>query len=139
MSWICPDCNKQFAKPHQWHQCVVMKVETLFYSKRPELHDLYSRLLSKLKSLGEFSITTSLKAITLYAPNHKSFLVIEPKKQWLDVWFPLDRRIEEFPVFKILQPSKKRFAHFVRLQNPEGIEDIPMAWLKESYLLILNS
>ena len=133
--WQCPNCNKTFAKVNQHHQCVEVPVQEIFLNKSPHLSDVYQHLLNQLHSIGGFTVTTSLKSITLYGPQHKSFLIIQPKRKWIDIWFPLDHKVEDFPVFKIQQPSKSRYAHFVRLEDEEDLSPIVLEWIAEAHQL----
>lgn len=137
-SWTCPLCGKAFAKENQSHQCVRTSVEEVFEGKA-HLLPLYEHLLSRLDLPGEFTVTTSRKAVTLYAENKKAFLVIEPKKAFLDVWFLLDRKIEDFPVYKTLQPSKTRFANFMRLYEPSDADRLVLGLIRKGYDFITGN
>ena len=100
--------------------------------------DIYEYLLRKLKKIGSWTVTTSKKAITIYAESKIAFMGIEIKKSSLDIWFALDRRIDEFPIYKILQASKNKFGHFIRLQTKRDIDKVLINWIKESYDFINN-
>lgn len=134
--WKCPVCKKEFAKTNQSHKCEIVKVETIFLNKDVGLFNIYKDLLHKLKTKGNRKITTSRKAITIYTNSRKAFLGIEPKKTFLDIWFLLDRKVDEFPVFKILQPSKNKFGHFARLYDKKDIDEVLIKWIEESYDLM---
>jgi len=105
----------------------------LFTGKEQQVYPLYVFLLEQLRRLGSITQTTSAKAITLYTPAHRSFLVVQPKKQGLEVWFVLHRAVNEFPVYKVLRPSKNRFAHFVRLYQPADVDAVLPGWMEEAY------
>jgi len=134
--WKCPKCKKEFAKLNQSHKCEMVKVETLFLRRELKLFDIYQKLLKSLKTNGLWIETTSSKAITLYTENRKAFLGIEPKKAFLNIWFLLDKKIEEFPIFKVLQPSKNKFGHFVRLYDKKDIDAYLINLIGESYNLM---
>lgn len=137
--WKCPKCKKEFARLNQSHKCEIVKVETLFLRREPKLFDIYQKLLKSLKINGLWIETTSSKAITLYTENRKAFLGIEPKKAHLDIWFLLDKKIEEFPIYKVLQPSKNKFGHFVRLYDKKDIDSYLINLIGESYDLMSQS
>ncbi|MEO1449768.1 MAG: DUF5655 domain-containing protein [Bacteroidota bacterium] len=138
MPWTCPNCQKTFAKTRQGHICSMVAVDSLFEGKTDQLPEIYQTVLEVVKSLGPVRPTTSPKAITLYGPVNKSFLVLYPKRKWMDIWFPLSRRVDEFPVFKIQQASKNRFAHYVRLERPGDLVGQVMVWIEEAYALTQN-
>ena len=135
MAWQCPLCQKTFAKENQHHLCGQVGVGQVFETKAPHLPEIFDHLLTRVSAFATAEVTTSPKAITLYGPAHKSFLIVQPKRQWIDIWFPLDRKVEEFPIFRIQQPSKSRYAHYVRLESKEDLEPIVLDWIAEAYQL----
>jgi len=52
-----------------------------------------------------------------------NFLAGRPKKSYLDIEFLLPEKVEGFPVHKIVQATKAKFAHFVRLDSPEEVDE----------------
>ena len=131
--WKCPLCNKEFAKPNQSHKCEVVAVEELFVDKNPAIWDLYQYFIQQIQPIGEWKVTTSKKAITIYAANRVAFMGIEVKRKWLDIWFALDSKWDEFPIYKILQASPKKFGHFVRLYDAEDVSQVLVNLLTASY------
>lgn len=136
--WKCRICKKEFARKNQSHKCEIVDINFLFYNKDPALRDLYEDFLSKIRNIGSWTVTASRKAITLYAACKVAFLGIEIRKSHLDIWFAMDKRIDEFPVFRILQASKDKFGHFVRLQSKDEIDDVLINWIKQSYNYITD-
>ena len=136
--WTCPHCNKSFAKRNQWHMCVNLPPEVAFEGKAPHLWTVFQSLLDALASVGSFEVTASAKAISLYASNHKTFLVIQPKKNWMDVLFWRNTEESEFPVFKVVQRSKSSWAHHVRLHDADDLEAQLVRWIGECHALVME-
>lgn len=136
MPWTCYKCNKTFAKDNQSHICEVIEIDSLFEKKAPKVKETYEKLLSSLEGIGNFSITATRKTITLYTEGSRVFFMIQPKRQWIDIWFLLDKEMQEFPIFKVVQPSKHRFAHFIRLESVEDAEMLPLRLIQQSYQLL---
>ncbi len=134
--WECPICHKEFARQNQSHKCEVVAVENLFENKQSHLFEIYQELLDKMKIIGEFKVTTSSKAITIYTENRKGFMSMEPKKKFIDLWFYLDKSLEEFPVFKVVQATSKKYAHFVRLEEKADVDNFLIGLLQESYSFV---
>jgi hypothetical protein len=134
--WECPKCHKEFAKTNQSHKCEIVDVKDLFRRHDPSLYALYKHLLAAIKGIGKWKITTSSKAITLYTAGRKAFLGISVHRKYLDLWFFLENKTEEFPVYKVVQPTKKKYGHFVRIYSKDDIDDLLIAWLAESYTLM---
>ena len=135
MPWTCPHCEKTFAKDKQSHICVKVEALSLFENKAPQLPELYHQVLETLREFCDFQVTTSTKSITLYGKEHRSFLVFKPKRQWMDIWFSLEREVDEFPVYKVQKYSKTRFVHYVRLEEAEDIQPVIFDWIAEAYTL----
>jgi hypothetical protein len=135
--WKCPVCKKEFAKKNQSHKCEVVDIKDLFTQRDPKLFTLYKSFIASLHTIGKFAVTTSKKAITLYSPARKAFLGISVRRECLDLWFWLDHRTEEFPVYKSIQTSKKKFGHFVRLYTVNDIDALMVKWIEQSYKLSL--
>ena len=112
-----------------------MDPEQVFINKLPHLPSLYQNLVRAVGEFCEFRVTTSARSITLYGKAHRSFLIIQLRQKWIDIWFPLSRKVEEFPVFRVQQPSKLRYAHFVRLEEPDDIQPVVLDWIAEAYQL----
>ena len=135
MAWTCPHCEKTFAKDKQSHICVKIDPHFLFEGKAPQLPALYEQVLETLREFCEFQVTTSTKSITLYGKAHRSFMVMKPKKQWIDLWFSLEREVDEFPVYKVHAHTKTRFVHYIRLEEEEDIQSVIFDWIAEAYVL----
>lgn len=62
-----------------------------------------------------------------------NFLAVKPKKHWLDIEFVLSHEVNGFPVHKTVKVSKSKWAHFVRLESLEEIDQELVHWLKDAY------
>ena len=136
--WTCPHCTKTFAKANQWHMCVNLPPEAALAGKAPVLTSVFEALLHSVQDIAEFEVTASAKAISLYASNHKTFLVLQPKKKWMDLLFFLGREETEFPIFKVVQRSKNSWAHYVRLHDEEDVDAQLLRWIEEGHRTILG-
>jgi len=62
-----------------------------------------------------------------------NFLAVKPKKTSLDIEFLLPEKTEEFPVHKIVQATKTKFAHFVRIGSPDDVDQQIIKWLRMAF------
>lgn len=76
-------------------------------------------------------INSVKNAILFSAKSH--FLAVKPKKKILDIEFVLDEPVEGFPVHKTVQASKYKWAHFVRLESAEEVDDQLKNWIERAY------
>ena len=136
--WTCPHCSKTFARAHQSHQCINLPPEALFSGKDPHLWSLFELLIERIGEFAPHTVTASRKSISLYDSNYRVFLVAQPKRKWIDIYFWLDREETEFPIFKTVHMSKTRWSHFVRLDSPDDIDSQLLRWIAEGHQYILN-
>jgi len=61
-----------------------------------------------------------------------TFLAIKPKKDFLDIEFVLDEKIDEFPIYKTVQASKFKWAHFIRIESPEEVDEQLILWFRQA-------
>ena len=92
---------------------------------------IFEKLLSVIEAYEGITINSVKNAILCTARSH--FLAIKPKKAWLDIEFVLDEKVDEFPIYKTIQATKTKWAHFIRLGSPHEIDEQLISWLKRSY------
>ena len=133
MPWTCPNCVRTFKNTNQWHSCVDKILDEHFFNKEPGVRTTYDRLESTLKTFGKFQVSPVINAILF--SSESTFLAVKPKNKWLDLEFVLDYQADEFPIHKCVQVSKTRYAHFVRIQHPEEVDEQLIEWIKKAYVL----
>jgi len=134
MSWKCPECKRTFKNTNQSHSCVIKSLDAHFIKKEPQVRATYDTLENHLKSIIDFQVSPVINAIMF--TSESTFLAIKPKKSWIDLEFVLDYEANEFPIHKIVQVSKTKFAHFVRIQQPKDVDGQLIGWIKKAYTLI---
>jgi len=136
MTWICPECNRTFKNKNQDHSCVIKSIDDHFLNKPQIIKHVYDVLIHRIQDFGKMKIVAVVNAII--CSSKSTFLVIKPKKNWIDIEFLLNEPIEEFPIHKTVKASNKRFAHFIRIGIPDEIDDQLISWLKRSYEIITD-
>lgn len=131
MPWICPICNRTFHKASQSHSCELYSVEMHLRGRDENIINAYNKLMSVVNSFGPLQISPTKHAIIV--ASRSTFLALKPKKNILDIEFLLSREVNEFPVHKTFRVSKKRVAHFVRVDKSDQIDKQLVSWLKEAF------
>jgi hypothetical protein len=129
--WTCPNCGRNFKNTNQDHSCIVTDLESHFLNKETNVQTVFAKLLEEVSNFGEFTINPVKSAILLTAESH--FLAIKPKKRWIDIEFVLPYKQNSFPIHKVVQAQKKKWAHFVRLETPEEVDNELIGWLQEAF------
>lgn len=136
MPWICPNCGRQFKNTNQDHSCAITPMEYHLIHKNPNVVELYHDLSAYIMSLGNEIRMVSVKNAILFA-TMSSFIALKPKKEWLEIEFNLERKMDIFPIHKILQITKSKHCHFMRIDSKEHIDQNLLDWLLESYQVSL--
>ncbi|MEZ5197014.1 MAG: DUF5655 domain-containing protein [Bacteroidales bacterium] len=131
--WTCPTCSRIFKNTNQDHSCIVTSIESHFIGKQENVKETFEKILSVVNAFEGMKINSVKNAILFTAVSH--FLAVKPKKKWLDIEFILDEKLEGFPIHKVVQATKTKWAHFVRLGAPEEIDEQLKSWLKRAYLV----
>lgn len=136
MFWKCPRCGKEFAKTSQSHICENVDPQQLFSGKEEQVFVLYLILLDRVEQKMRTIVTATTKSVTLYSQNRRSFLVISPRRKFLDVWFSLDTKMDDPWITKIFQASKKKYVHYVRITESRQINAALIRAVAKAYKLV---
>jgi len=108
-----------------------MDIESHFIEKQENVKSTFEKLSVELKEFDDVTINSVKNAILFTAKTH--FLAVKPKKAWLDIEFVLDEKVEGFPIHKTVQASNFKWAHFVRLDSVDEIDEQLLDWIKRAY------
>ena len=110
---------------------MVIGLESHFVNKQQNVIDTYKMLQDEVTKFEGIRINPVKNDILFTDKSH--FLAIKPKKAWLDIEFVLDEKIEVFPIHKTVQASKIKWAHFIRLELPEEVDEQLLLWIRKAY------
>jgi predicted transport protein len=125
--WNCPNCGRSFRNTNQDHSCLITDLESHFVNKQQNVIDTFTVIRDEVMKLEGVKISSVKNAILFQAKSN--FLAIKSKKSHLDIEFVLDEKVEEFLIFKTVQKTKSKCAHFVRLEWPEELDEQLLNWL----------
>jgi predicted transport protein len=131
MTWICSTCGRQFRNTNQDHSCLITDLESHFVNKQQNVIDTFEKIKNEVMQLEGVQINSVKNAILFQTKSN--FLAVKPKKTHLDIEFVLDEKVDEFPIYKTFQATKSKYAHFVRLESPEEVDEQLILWLRKAY------
>jgi hypothetical protein len=134
--WKCPKCKREFRNKNQWHTCIQISDETLFLNKPEKVREIYDELYRACATFSDL-ITDTTKGC-IYFVDKQRYLVIKPQKNGLILEFLLDREEDVFPVIKIHALGKGRFAHRIKLDDPQDINAQVMGWIEDAHKLLMG-
>lgn len=128
--WTCPKCKREFKNRNQDHSCGTFSIEKVF-EKYPDVFPLFNTLRSKVENLGKVKIYPVKNAVIFNV--HSTFLAVKPRKNYLALEFTSENIDHEFPIEKSVQISKSKFAHFIKIDSADNIDNQLIKWLEEAY------
>jgi hypothetical protein len=96
-----------------------------------DLRDAWERLRETAAEFGPQRIYASHSSIMF--SRRICYFFVRPKKKYLEVWFFLGRKVENPLIRQIVQSSKRKIAHQVRIVHRDQVEAPITDWLKEAY------
>ena len=131
--WQCPKCHREFKAKNQWHSCAIVDVDELFLNKPQRVRDIYNVLVVQCKKICPFKVDTTKSCLYFVATSR--FIALKPQKNGMILEFVLSRSIDIFPVIKVFEIGKFRYAHRIMLDNINDITAEVMDWIEEAYVL----
>ncbi len=137
MTWICPNCKKEFRNKNQAHSCARVEVEAHLLNKSLQVRAAFDKLMKELRKFGEITLNPVKTSIQVKAVS--TFLSIRPKKTKIEIEFQLGSEVNATPVYKNFRISRNRVLHFAVLNGPEDVNASLMSLLRKSYDLIKDN
>ncbi|MXV51513.1 hypothetical protein GS399_11075 [Pedobacter sp. HMF7647] len=133
MSWTFPKCERELAKPNQWHYCAKISVASLFDGVPMELELAFDQVLAEVASWEDVAVSTTPNCIVF--GHRKTFLVIRPTKKFLEVKFYTKEPLHEGTVAKTNLRAGK-LEHQVRLLRAGDVNSQLFSYFRKSYELL---
>jgi hypothetical protein len=129
--WICPKCQRKFARAHQWHSCASFTIVQYLDGKPPEIVALFDRLVEMAKACGSV-IVSPTKSMVLFKAR-TTFAEIKAKKDRLDIQLVFDKRVKNSRFTKVSTPWPGCIVHSLQVQESDELDDQVAGWLKLAY------
>ena len=131
--WTCPKCERELRNTNQWHNCVMVSIDSLFEGKAAELSFVFDKLLSEIIDWENVAVSATRNCIVFV--HNQTFLIIKPMQKQLDLKFYSATQQEEEPVIKSVLYSG-RFENHIRIAKVEDLTQTVFAFIKQSYTLL---
>jgi hypothetical protein len=111
-----------------------MAMDDLFLDKPQYIRQMFEKLLSECSKFS--NLTTDTTRSCIYFVAVERFLVIKPQKNGLILEFVLNEKYDVFPVIKIYDLGKGRYAHRLKFDLPDDINEQIISWVMEAFLIL---
>ncbi len=108
-------------------------IDHLFEGKVPELRSTFDHLINKLQHFGEINVAP--KQTSIHLEKNSGFAGIHPRKNYFNLEFRTDYKIDDPRITRTQQLSARRFEHTVRLEKESDVDEQLLKWLKDAYEL----
>jgi hypothetical protein len=105
--------------------------------KPQSLREAFDMIHKLAISMGPVRASVVRNAI-LYS-GFSTFTAVKPRKGHPDVEMLLDNPHDGFPVHRIPQVYRKRYAHFLIIEHPDDIDSSVKSLMHKSYTLVSNA
>jgi len=129
--WRCRRCGRAFANRNQFHFCTRITVRQYLKGRTPLALSLYRKFVKLARCCGPVIIFANKTRIGFQV--RMAFADVMLKRNWLDAYVILARRLENPRFTKIETLSPRNHIHYFRIHSPEELDDEVLAWLREAY------
>ena len=128
----CYHC-KQWVERGEAHDCWTTTEAALTEDLSEDLQDAWERLRETAVSFGEQRVYAAHHSIMF---SRKScYFFVRPKRSFLEVCVFLDRAVKAPMIRRVVQASKTKVAHIIRVRHRDEVEPPLTDWLQEAYEL----
>ena len=113
------------------HDCWTTTVEHLTRGLSEDLMDAWERLRETASEFGDQRIYASHKSIMF--SRKTCYFFVRPQKSFLEIWFFLGRKLNDSRVRNVVETSKVKVGHQLRIKHRDEVEAPLTVWLKEAY------
>ncbi len=132
MPWVCPDCQRTFARTRQGHECAPAMTLDEYFSTGPERErPIFEAVMAHLSTLGPVIVEPVSVGIFLKKPGQIAQL--RPATRWVDLTFSVPRQVRDRRIVRKPVGHGRSWYHAARLVGPEDVDDDVRAWLTEAY------
>jgi len=137
MSWVCPNCGREFRATNQFHSCEQSTIELHIGGKPEFIVEIFHTILNLVTSFGEVELLPLKTSIQVRAKS--AFLAIYLKQNKVHLEFQLGHESNIKQITKTIRISKRRVFHHADLFSVDDIDNKLVSELKEAYNTITNS
>src|SRR6187402_248575 len=126
----CYHC-KQWVEEGEAHDCWTTTEAALTRDLPEDLRDAWERLRETAAEFGEQRIYASHNSIMF--SRRACYFFVRPKRTMLELCVFLGRMVKAPQIRRVVESSKTKFAHVIRITHRDEVEAPITDWLREAY------
>ena len=132
-AWTCPECNRQFARNMQSHECAPAMTLTDYFSTGPAMEKpIFDAVMAHLDTLGPVHVEPVSVGIFFKQP--RKFAQLRPMQKWIALSFSVPHRVDHRLMTRKPIAHGGRYYCVINLRKPEDLDNDIRSWLTEAYL-----
>jgi Domain of unknown function (DUF5655) len=130
--WVCPNCQRQFGRVKQSHECApAMSLEEYFSTGPERERPIFEVVRAHLESLGPIHIEPV--SVGIFIKRERTFVELRPMVKWEALSFGLSRTIDHPRIARKMKGGRRTY-HVVNIREPAEVDEQVKQWLTESYV-----
>jgi hypothetical protein len=131
--WICPECQRQFGRRNQSHECTPgMSLDDYFAGQQTLERAIYDAITEHLEAVGDVHVEAV--RVGIFFKRARTFAELRPMRDRVRLWLLVSRPLEPNPrIVRNDRASGSRFAYSVDLRAASDVDDELRDWLTEAY------
>jgi hypothetical protein len=130
--WVCPECERQFARKGQGHECApAMSLEEYFSTGPERERPIFDAVMAHMDTVGPVHVEPV--SVGIFLKRSTSFAQLRPMTKWVALSFSLRRKVQHPRITRKVVEYHGRYHHVVNVRGPDDIDDDIQDWLTEAY------
>src|SRR5260221_3658101 len=101
------------------------------FKDNTELEAIYQHLIDAISAFGPVNVAP--KQTSIHLEKNSGFAGVHPRKNYFNLEFRTDYKIDAPRVVKQQQLSARRFEHTVKIEKTSDVDEQLLKWLKDAY------
>ncbi len=130
--WVCPDCQRQFARKGQGHECApAMTIEAYFSTGPPFERPIFEAVMAGLDGIGPIHVEPV--SVGIFLKRARSFCELRPMTKWVATCFGMPRTLPSARISRKVIDAGRLKWHYVNVRDATEVDDELIGWLAEAY------
>lgn len=131
--WRCPDCERQFGRSNQGHECApAMGLEEYFETGPAFERPIFEAIRTHMQTVDP-DIWFEPVSVGIFFKRRSTFLSLRTMTKWVAVGFQLDRKLEHARLSRKVQANGRRYHHVVNVKDAAEVDAVLCEWLTEAW------
>lgn len=131
--WTCSECDRQFGKPNQQHECApALSVEEYFESGPAFERPIFEIVRDHLRTLDR-DVYFEPVSVGIFFKRRSTFAQLRTMTKWVAVCFNLPRKLESERLSRKVIAHGGKFYHVVNIRSAEQLDGQLLDWVAEAW------